>query len=312
MPATAEKYRLDFRLVEGPLDTLLAALANKIEREWPIALSKVRGARELFLLTVRVSDTTYRTVRFICADKPPDPFRRVEYSTSVPPLNRTILDSIFTIVFILEDLRGRCDWYFKAGWRDEKLEFLRHRAEYGSQEAWKEWLAKFSAHCDTGVAELGISSTESSNPEGIERWPPPGQMVNYRIKKGEELPASRQYLKYLNDWFYRDLSTQSHLGGLGLMKRGGFLLNYDRHDRETEARLQRFKHNQVGAALTLVLALASEIEAELKFGLAERARYVWAVLLDAIPLSKDLYDKRYASLLSAWQPRRSVRVRGPS
>jgi hypothetical protein len=296
---TAEKRTLDFKLVERPLDMLLTALGNKIEREWPKNLADIKGARELFLITIRVSEATYRSVRFICADKPPDPFRKPEYSISVPPLNRTILDSIFTVIFVFEDLQTRCDWYFKAGWRDEKLEFLRYQAEYGSLQDWQSWLASFGAHCDAGVRELGISAAEAAAPEVIESWPNPGRMVSYRVPQGASLPPTRQYLRYLNDWFYRDLSNQSHLGALGLMKRGGFLLHYDRHNPEIEAEVQKFKHAQIGVTLTLVLALASEVEAQLHFGLADRARYVWAILIDAIPLSKELYDKRYSELLAA-------------
>jgi hypothetical protein len=297
MTAKKTPTALDFKLVERPLDMLLAALANKIEREWP-RQPRIKGARELFLITTKISEVTYRSVRWICADKPRDPFRRVEYSISVPPLNRTILDSIFTVVFLLEDLMNRCDWYFKAGWRDEKLEYPRHLSEYGSLTEWQYWLTRFAAHCDAGIVELGISAREVAEPKLIDPWPNPGRMVRYGIN-GATLPPSRQYLQYLNDWFYRDLSTQSHLGALGLMKRGGFLLNYDPHDPQTEARLQKFKHNQIGVTLTLVLALASEIEAYFNFGLAERARYVWAILLDAIPLSKELYEKRYSTLLAS-------------
>ncbi len=154
---------LDFKLIERPLDTLIIALGNKIEREWPTQFSAVVGARELFLITVRVANATYRTVRWICADKPRDPLRRLEYSISVPPLNRTILDSIFMTVFVLEDIGVRCEWYYKAGLREEQLELQRYKDEYGSLPEWQEWLTKLkpTVNLESGsrVLHWGLVST---------------------------------------------------------------------------------------------------------------------------------------------------------
>src|SRR5260370_22610551 len=90
---------IDFSVIARPLDSLLVALGNKIEREWPVSLATVRGGQALFLLTLRTAEATYRSLRFLCADKPPDPNRRLEFSISVPPLNRTILDNLFTVLF---------------------------------------------------------------------------------------------------------------------------------------------------------------------------------------------------------------------
>src|SRR5437660_250343 len=125
MATTQVQPRIDFKVIGEPLDSLLAALENKIEREWPERFAKVGGARELFLLTLRTANATYRSIRWLCAEKPPDPQRRLDYCVSVPPLNRTILDHLFTLVFILEDLPTRCCWYFKADWRETRLDLER-------------------------------------------------------------------------------------------------------------------------------------------------------------------------------------------
>jgi hypothetical protein len=284
-------------LVEQPLDTLVDATANKLEREWPRALARIASARELFVLNVRVAEITYRTIRWICADKPPNPFRRVEYAISIPPLNRTILESIFTTLFVLEDIPSRSKWYLKAGWREERLELDRYLREYADLEEWKVWLERFSKHVEMGIHHIGISQNEVSDPELIPRWPNPGSMVRYGIKRGHRVPPNRMFLHYLNDWFYRDLSGQSHLDGLGLMKRAGFLLSDHRRDEATVTMLQQFKHDQVGMAITLVLALVSEIEAQFGFGLADRAKYLWKIIVDSMPIAQEIHEKRYSRLL---------------
>jgi len=290
------QHSVDFNVVAKPLDSLLAALTNKIEREWPAHLTTIRGARELFLLTLRTADATDRSVRWLCADKPADPDRRLDYCISVPPLNRTILDNLFTIIFVLEDLPTRCAWYFKADWRETRLELERHKAEYGHLTEWQEWLAKMTAYSDIGVSIAGISTSEAAAPLSIPRWPNPGAMVNFEISSKSPLPPSRAFLKYLNDWFYADLSQQSHLGGSGLTKRAGALVNDYRKNPETEANLRRYRNSQVGQTVALILALASELEAYFNFGLRERVQYLWGVVTPYIVVTKELFDQRYAAL----------------
>lgn len=289
---------LDFSVITQPLDSLLAALENKIEREWPVRLAHVSGANALFLLTLRAASVTYRSVRWLCADKPPDPDRRLEYSITVPPLNRTILDSIFTTIFVLEDVPNRCEWFFKSDWRETRIELDRHAREYGQLPEWQDWLARLRTYSDVGIAIVGVSPAEVANPKSIAKWPNPGGMVNYGVSSNSPLPPARAFLRYLTDWFYADLSQQSHLGGSGLMKRAGALINDYRRNPETEENLRKYKNSQVGQTVSLILALASEVEAYFNFGLRERAQYLWGLATPYIVVAKELYDKRYASLLA--------------
>jgi hypothetical protein len=97
-----ETKPLDFTLIGEPLNKLLIATGHKIMREWPTRYSNVTGARELFVMHVRTSAMTYRSALYLCADKPPDPLRLPEFCISIPVLNRSILDSLFTVLFILE------------------------------------------------------------------------------------------------------------------------------------------------------------------------------------------------------------------
>ena len=81
------------------------------------------------------------------------------------------------------------------------------------------------------------------------------------------------------------------------MKRAGALINDYRKNPETEENLKRYRNSQVGETIALVLALASELEAYFDFGLLERTQYVWGVVTPYIVVAKELYEKRYASLL---------------
>jgi hypothetical protein len=287
---------LDASVITEPLDSMLAALGYKVEREWPASLSNIQGAKTLFLLTLRIAEVTYLSIRFLSADKPPDPNRKLEYCLSVPPLNRAILDNLFTIIFVLEDLPARCVWYHKAAWREQYLELERYKAEYGHLAGWQEWLSRLTALSDSGVTMFGLSAQEIAQPSTIVRWPNAGAMVTYSLSPTAPIPPSRAYMKYLNDWFYADLSQQAHLGGTGLMKRASPLIR-ERNDPERERALAKNKYTWMGQSFALMLAISSEMEAHFHFGLRERINYLWSVTGSAIPVAKEIHERRYAELL---------------
>ncbi len=99
----------------------------------------------------------------------------------------------------------------------------------------------------------------------------------------------------MNDWFYKKLSQDSHLSWPGLIRRGGFLLNPDREERESA--LDKYRSNCFCTTLTVLFALLSEIQIELGYDLAERLKYLWTFLGDFFGESKEAYEKRYQRML---------------
>jgi hypothetical protein len=291
-----EPPKIDAGVITVPLDKAMTALGNKIEREWPKRYANILGAREIVLLTVGTTDVTSRSIRYLCAEKPADPNRSLEYCLSAPPLNRTILDSLFSMIFVFEDLPARCLWYHKAAWREQRLELERYRAEYGALPNWRDWLEKLTALCDFGVGLFQISPQEVANPKSIPSWRNAGAMATYGVSASAPLPPNRAFMQYLNDWYYADLSQQAHLGGQGMMKRSSPLL-HERKSTEREATLNKNKYTWIGQAITLTLALASEVEAYFQFGLQTELSYLWGVTAPVIVVAQEVYEKRYAELL---------------
>jgi hypothetical protein len=251
---TNQPANIDASVITVPLDKAMTALGSKVEREWPQKYAHILGAREIVLLNVSTTDVTSRSIRYLCAEKPPDPNRSLEYSLSAPPLNRTILDNLFSLLFVLEDLPTRCLWYHKAAWREQRLELDRYRAEYGTLPNWQAWLNNLTALCDFGVKLFQISPQEVANPRSIPSWPNAGAMATYGVSPSTPMPPNRAFMQYLNDWFYADLSQQSHLGGQGMMKRSSPLL-HPRKSPEREATLSKNRYIWIGQAVTLTLAL---------------------------------------------------------
>ena len=109
---------LDFSKIEENWTTLTEAIELKLEREYPKGLHP--GAGPLLWTIVKVARNTEHAVRFLCADTPRDPLRPDKLVMACPPLVRQLADNLFAVLFILEDLSLRVDWYFRSGWRERR------------------------------------------------------------------------------------------------------------------------------------------------------------------------------------------------
>jgi hypothetical protein len=293
----ADPTPIDFSAIGEPLVKLLIALGNKLSREWPVKYQNVIGARELFVMHLRIAHLTYRSALYLGGDIPPDERRLPEFCVSLPVLNRAILDSLFTVLFILEDVPGRNAWFRESDWRESRLELERYVAEYGNLPEWKSYLEDLSRVCDMGLALTNLSPAQTANPKTLRSWPNPGAMVSHGVSPNVPLPPVQAFMKYLNDFFYADLSQQAKLGGTGLSKRGAFLLDEIRSLPGTDSQIKKYRYSQIGQAVALVLALVSEIEAHFNFGLRQDALFVWNLAAQVIVLVKEMYEKRYRTLL---------------
>ncbi len=121
-------------------------------------------------------------------------------------------------------------------------------------------------------------------------------MPNYGVDPTNR-PPDREYLAYLNDWFYREMSAESHLSFFGLTKLGALLLRHDLPEQYSERVVNEFypKHRavQVSRTAILLLSLISEIENHFGFGLNLRAIELWRFLTDSVPEADEIFKKRY-------------------
>jgi hypothetical protein len=283
---------VEFAVIGRHLDTIQIAAANKIERDPIPLLLQVPRARSTLESLLRLSTNTYRTIRYICADKPPDHARKLEYAVSAPPLIRTILDALFSIVFLFDDLPNHVDWFWKSGWRELSETHDRYTNAYAADPAWQDFLSWHRQFLDGLQSDCQVTAAEVQNPKLVNWWPNPGQMLRYATLS----PSRKQLLQHLNDWFYRALSAESHMSAFGLMRRAGHII--DAGDAEARvAVLEKYKSDCVITTVTLLTALVSELEVELDLGLNERAKYLWGVLVPFWGASQEVYDLRYSTLL---------------
>jgi hypothetical protein len=283
--AIPKERTLDYKDVKVPLNNLMLSFINKIEREFPYA--DIGGAKLIFRRLAYIAQNTHNSIVFLCAELPKDPFRKIEYSLSAMPLLRILLEEIFTLVFISEDFPNKIQWYNQGGWREMKEEYDRLSSRYGKEQNWVEWLENYKNKYIEPTRNLyGIP--EDPTPQ-LKYWPIPSRMI-----KIIDNPELKKFLQYLDDWFYKQSSQVAHLSLNGLIRMGEGLI--PDHGDIREPILKHIRSVCMFQNITLLLAVLTEMEYILKFGLKERLLLPWK-MVELWPEAKELYDKRYQGIL---------------
>lgn len=292
-----DKPNLDFKIVQPKLTELLVATGNWIERTWPgkrPATKDHEGSGALFLALVRLSENSWRTAAYMCADIPKDPARRPEFALSVSPLARRVLEALCITVFVFSDLERRVAWFYRSGWREWREERDRIARRYGADPEWQEYLGSLERQLNQTGKLCSITAAENAEPSKIARFPIPDRMVKDKTLKADR----RTHLQYLLDWYYRRMSQDAHLTWPGLSRQAAAFLPV--MSDETRAELLAQQRSEIIANLAaLELALVSELEIECRFGMASKAQYLWTVLGDYSPDTKELYEGFYRAHLEA-------------
>lgn len=286
-----EDKHLEFEVVGRELGFLTEATINKIDREWPERFRHIRGAQVLFRLLTLVAATTYETIKYFCADKPEDPARKLSFGTSSTPLLRSLVDEIYAVVFLGEDLDSRVAWYYRSGWREIFERDATYSVKYGADPSWKEWLEGHRKFLEGVQKDWGITECEAKNPKSIKWWPTPGQMTKKALS-----PESRKFFEFLEAWFYRELSQGTHLTFPGLSHRGGSFL-WKKDDSLRESEWLKIRSDSVGYAVVLLLAFLTEINRLFDYDLGRRCAYLWGILTQYMGIAEELFSERYRELL---------------
>jgi len=277
----------------GPrLQDILVTVYNKLDRERPATWHAHPTAQLVMEGTARTVSNTYHTIKILSSDTPKPPIMR-EDALSVGPLSRTILDSVFMVIFVFHDLPLRNAWYWRSGWRSLWEELQSYTAAHGTDPDFTDFIALQKQWLDSTAVRYGLSAVEIANPRLIKPWwPNPGRM----LKDKRTSPDRLARMQFLNDWYYGQLSAESHLSLPGLVMRSTALI--PGHDPDELAwRMDKARSDNFLVATFMVLAFASEIEIECRFGLSERLKYVWTILAGYAKGAKTLYDKWYSPRL---------------
>lgn len=101
----------DFTLVQPQMKGLLINVDRDIHRQVKQAEQRndLQTARQFVVMRMiqRVAINAYQAVIYVGAETPEDPNRKPTYILIVPPINRQLLDLLFTLVYMLDDYPAR-------------------------------------------------------------------------------------------------------------------------------------------------------------------------------------------------------------
>src|SRR5438876_11462147 len=109
------------------------------------------------LQLVRLGIVNYKTIAFVCSDIKDGAVRDPLLCLSTPALNRTILEIISSVLYLLEDLPRQTDLFFKAAWRDEQEMLTKYRDRYSGRLRWDAYIEQRAKGAAKLEASLGIT-----------------------------------------------------------------------------------------------------------------------------------------------------------
>lgn len=284
----------DYKVIGEHLHGLLTNIDRDLRRKsgtFPATL--LDNAPHLLNIFVRCAVNSYNAVLYFAGDIPEDSRRKPNFVIAVPPINRQLLDLLFTIVYLLDDYRPRVREYMRSGFRELVEEQHHWKTTFGNDAEYKAHIRNMDQLLIDLAGNLEISPDIRKDVRSLPYWPHPDKLKDLKSQ-------SRPFLRHLNQWFYHDTSAQSHLTFGGLLEISFFFLaeHLGGEDQEMiEQRfLQQFRGQQMSRTMMVTLAIAAEADAYCKLGNNQKIRFIWPILADTFVEAKELWDKRYEEL----------------
>jgi hypothetical protein len=302
-PSELQAFRFD--TIAAPIDGLLFNVDRDLQRRI-VTLHKTGEAIkartvEMPLMFLRYARIAYNAVRYLTADTPPDPARKPVYAVIVPNVNRQLIDILSTLVFMLDDLVPRHNWYERSGYRGMREQYDLYSKTYGNYPTWQPHLKSLDAAIVKAAHDLNISTEDQRDPSQIRYWPTPNQM-NKRIKT-----KSQNFLRYLITWLWGNTSEQAHFACNGMFTLAPYIYGdlLDEKDREkvNERLIYQYHYEHFSRTVILLLAIATEIDNYFILNNKVQLSNTWMTFIKQTELpgveseAKELYDLRYRAFL---------------
>jgi hypothetical protein len=307
-PRPLREFR--YSLVAERMDGLLINIDRDLQRRG--AQARLRNADDadrcllLLNLIIRFARNSYDAVRYVAGDTPEDVRRKPNYVLVVPAINRQLLDLLFSLVYMLDDLSTRSFQYQRAGWRELEEEYRMFKTHFAKDPEWKQHFKNVKSELKRMVTNFGISEEERRKPQLIPYW-------KHAFELKDEQTECRPFLRYLERWLYGNTSAQAHLSFGGLMMMSPFLvadiLGGQREEWINNRIIRQFHFMHFTRTAMVTLAIATEIDCYCRLGNAERAAYLWNIFAEYTAEAKEMLKQRYEKLLAGKKAMASATTR---
>lgn len=271
---------VDFKLIDEPLVRALNLLLTELNEQ------ASEPSQYYFILhgLLQVSFETYKAIRGLVAEEK-------KYPIQAHMLDRSIIDTFFTVALLTERPEENATRYRLAGYRAFYEQFERQRHRYGGDPKWTDYLKASRDFVDKTVIALKLTEQEKKNPSAeLQYWPIPGQII--RSKPPLVNDQKLAFLEEVYGWRYSEISDINHQGWHG-MTLGLYGLQPQEHWHQG-----KFESDAVYTAILFLLMVISEIAASERGGQNEKLKYLWTILGTYFAEAADYYRLRFQELLS--------------
>jgi hypothetical protein len=290
----------DYKLVQEPLIGLLTNIDRDLQRRGKQCEdTDAEGLRCLGLLNVfiRFATNSFRAVTYLAADTPEDPRRQPNFVLVIAPINRQLLDLLFSLIYMVDDFPTRSLAYQRAGWREFQEEYQMFKNTYSDDPEWHDFFVNYSLALRQQAPLLDISLADQRDIKSrVPYWKHPGELKNKKSK-------GMKFLRWLDKWLYADTSAQSHLSCGGLLKISPFVIAEvvgGSKQQLVESRvIQQYRFQQMSRTGIVTLALATEINAYCELGYQPKISYLWVIFNEYCAEAREMYEHRYAQLCNS-------------
>lgn len=279
-----EPEPIDFNLINQPLEQIYNRTISKLDKE-------DREPKSFYFILKGLltnSFQTYKAIRKLVATDP-------KYPAQAHILGRSLIDTLFTIVALVENPHENSKKYEKAGYRIAYEEVKQYNARFSNDLNWQDWLKEREKSLESFAKLLGLSTEEKNNPVStIEYWPNPHQLLKTSKSSKPIISLSSDKWRFLDEvrkWRYGELSDWSHMGWGG-MAMGVFATMPEHHWHPG-----KFESDADYNGILFLLMILSEIEACCSYGEVQNLCYAWTILNSYFEEAKEYYNFRYDNLL---------------
>lgn|GEM_PF-3312292 len=285
-----DKPDIDYRIIAQHVEQVALAISNGIDRAGKPRLAAGHAALPgIVLLTTKVVSATFSAILFLArASRAQD----ATLSLSIPPLTRTIVDSLITLVFLLDAPCERTKWFLEAQWKESFDQHARLSEHYGNDDSYRTTLNDLEDYVASWKSD--VPPDVLAEPSKARRWPQPGRI--FKLRESVQSSEARALLEHLVVWHYDDLSKASHVTPQGLALRGGPLSALMGNDRRSEV-LDGLTGTFFVSALGLYLATLSEVAAATALTETYNTLHILWQYLSPVREAARLYEMRYRKLL---------------
>jgi hypothetical protein len=286
---------IDFRTIQEPLEGLLRNMDEDLKRgirELQEAGAGIDRYRELTMLLImlRFAHNSYQALAFLLSDLDPHPKRLPRYVLIVPAVNRQIMDLWFSLVYIMDDFEDRILLYEQIAYRQLREQIDKVRKRHASDPEWDDWFHDMEETARMMEGQVHLSDEQRLDPSKvIPSWP-------HSHDLSTRASRSQDFLRFLDEEIYGEVSIAAHLKPSGLMHVAGIVLSDiapEHYKKLVEERtIHQYKFRNYFHTVIILLGIISEIEMHCKLGNGEQIARVWKRISRNAD-AKDIYDFRY-------------------